>query len=244
MQKSSYVCSSELLRSYTIIISHLSLILPHGSSPSTHLQTIDANNNEVTTPINTPIDIQVLDNDVPTADGSALFVIAILFSGNNGVCTISNNGETITYTPDVDYFGSDKCVYTACDKKGHCDSATVVIIVIPSSDVLVANDDDVVTQINTPVDVFALENDVQVEGYPMTIVSIQDNADNGDCVIVNDGQVVMYIPNPDYNKVDSCIYMVCDDRGICDTAVITVTIEGNPCEETGEVPSGTPKPTS
>ena len=209
-------------------------------SPSTPLKTIDANNNEVTTLINTPIDIQVLDNDTPTPDGSPLFIIAILFSGNDGVCTISNEGETITYTPNTDYFGSDKCVYTACDNKGRCDSATVVIIVTPSSEVLVANDDDVITQINTPVDVFALENDAQVEGYPLNIVSIQDNADNGDCVIVNDGQVVMYIPKPDYNGVDSCVYMVCDDRGLCDTAVITVTIEGTPCDETGEVPTGTP----
>ena len=200
----------------------------------------------MTTSINTSIDIQVLENDI-ALDGLPLDVIAILFPGNNGVCTIANEGETITYTPNQDYFGNDKCIYTACDEKGHCDSATVVIVVTPSSEEVVTNDDDITTNMTTPVDVFALENDIQVDGHDLAITQIVENALSGDCVIVNQGSVVMYIPEPDFTGVDSCVYEACDDRGVCDTATITVTVDGSPCGDKATpepTPNPTPKPTA
>jgi len=162
-------------------------------------------------------------------DGLPLDVVSILFPGNSGICTITNEGKTITYTPNQDYFGNDKCIYKACDKEGHCDSATVIIVVTPSFEKVVANDDRITTNMTTPVDVFALENDNQVDGYPLIITEIVENAASGDCVIVSQGTVVMYIPEPDFIGEDSCVYEMCDDRGDCDTAVIMVTVDGSHC---------------
>ena len=196
----------------------------------------------VSIPINTPVDIGVLENDTPAPSSTTLTVTSILFSGNNGACTIVSGGSAIHYVPHQDFFGTDKCIYTACDQKGHCDSAVAEIEVTPPSEGVIANDDNVQTEINTPIDVFALENDQGVEGYPLSVVSIQTPAANGDCVVVDSNAVVMYIPNPNYGGEDRCEYLACDSRGMCDEAVITITVVGAPCDET-EVPV-VPAPTA
>lgn len=206
--------------------------------------TIDSNNNKVTTSVNTPIEIQVLDNDV-ALEGLPLDITDLPFPGNDGTCTITNDGITITYTPNTDFFGMDNCIYTACDDKKHCDSATVVIVVNPTSESPIAQDDAVTTEINVPVDIFPLENDYSVPSHPLALDSIIRNAENGDCVMVNK-QVVMYIPNPDFHGSDTCEYMACDNRGLCDSAVITITLDGTPCddeESTDLIDWGTPAPT-
>eukprot|EP00804_Cyclotella_cryptica_P019622 CCRYP_013973-RA/>CCRYP_013973-RA protein AED:0.71 eAED:1.00 QI:0/0/0/0.66/1/1/3/0/869 len=204
------------------------------ASPSCDYSTIDAINNKVTTPVNTPIDVRVLDNDITSSDGSLLDISYILFRGTSGECTITNDGTTITYTPNPDFFGTDTCIYTACDEMQHCDSAAVIIIVTP----VIASDDSVTTEINTPVDIFATENDIFADGHPLTIVSIEENAHNGDCIIASQ-KIVIYIPDPNFHGSDSCKYQACDDRGICDSAIINITIDGTPCDE-DDIITGSP----
>ena len=190
------------------------------------MKTIDAINNKVTLPVNSSIDIQVLDNDIRSADGSPLDVTSIVFSGTHGECIITNEGTTITYTPNGDFYGIDTCIYTACDEKRRCDSAAVIINVTP----VVANDDSVTTDINTPIDFFPLDNDIFTDGHPLVIAMIERNANDGDCVMVSP-QMVVYIPNPNFSGMDSCEYTTCDDRGVCDTAFINITVVGTPCDE-------------
>lgn len=95
---------------------------------------------------------------------------------------------------------------------------------------VIANDDTVITVINTPVDIFPIDNDVFTDGHPLAVVLIEENANHGDCVIVSQ-QIVIYIPNPDYHGTDGCQYQACDDRGVCDSAVISITVDGTPCDE-------------
>eukprot|EP00804_Cyclotella_cryptica_P012275 CCRYP_013866-RA/>CCRYP_013866-RA protein AED:0.12 eAED:0.12 QI:0/1/0.83/1/0.2/0.16/6/3008/221 len=183
------------------------------ASPSCDYTTIDAINNKVTIPVNTPIDIRVLDNDILSWDGSPLNVTSIVFRGTHGECTITNEGESITYMCDTDFVGTDICIYTTCDEKRRCNSAAVIIIVTP----VVANDDSVTTDINTPIDIFPVENDIFSDGHPLTIVSIENNAQNGDCAVVSQ-QIIIYIPNPDFHGLDNCGYQACNDRGVCNSA--------------------------
>ena len=182
------------------------------------------NDDEVKTSTNSPIDIDVLLNDVPV-DTFPLTITDLLFPGNYGFCVISNDGKTITYTPNLNYFGTDQCVYKACDEKKRCDIATVTITVTPSSDEPIAVDDNLNTTWNTPMDIFPLDNDFEVPGYPLTIHEIIRSGNNGACVKMND-QVIMYIPDPDFVGTDSCEYEACDIRGLCDTAVISIIIVG------------------
>lgn len=190
-----------------------------------------ATDDKSSTPENMPVTITVLDNDVSTVTGTTLVVTTLLFGGLNGKCVLGQDGAVV-YTPNNSYNGVDTCVYKVCDDLGNCDTATIVITVIPSGEKPVANDDTVTTDKNTPVDIFPLDNDNAVEGHPLKLQNIVQGGEHGECVKVSN-MTVLYIPDQDYVGNDICGYNTCDDRNICDTANIFILVVGEPepCDE-------------
>ena len=178
-----------------------------------------------------PVTITVLDNDVPATTGTILIVKSLLFWGLNGKCTLVEDGAVL-YTPNTSYIGIDTCVYEVCDNLGNCDTATIVITIVPSGEKPVANDDTVTTDKNTPVDIFPLDNDDAVEGHPLKLQNIVQGGEHGECVKVSN-MTVMYIPDQDYVGQDFCVYNTCDNRNMCDTANIFISVVGEPepCDE-------------
>ncbi|MBT8325349.1 MAG: cadherin-like domain-containing protein, partial [Winogradskyella sp.] len=47
---------------------------------------------------------------------------------------------------------------------------------------------------------------------------------NGTLIINTNNGDITYIPNPDYYGPDSFVYQICDDQGLCDTALVTVMV--------------------
>ena len=80
-----------------------------------------------TTLQNTPITVLVLFND-HDPDGDAIN-ISNASDGSNG--SVSHSGNSVTYTPNVGFTGSDSFTYTISDGNGGTDTATVSITVIP-----------------------------------------------------------------------------------------------------------------
>ncbi|MDX1326066.1 MAG: gliding motility-associated C-terminal domain-containing protein [Arenibacter sp.] len=87
--------------------------------------TVDIVENEVV-----EIDILANDNDIP--------IIGTLetSSATNGTVVINDNGtpndlsdDTVTYTPDANYEGTDNFTYTLCDDLGNCSTASVTVLV-------------------------------------------------------------------------------------------------------------------
>lgn len=192
---------------------------------------VTATDDKTTTPENVPVTIPVLDNDVPATTGTILVVTSLLLGGLNGKCTLGADGAVL-YTPNTSYDGVDTCVYEVCDDLGNCDTATIVITVVPSGEKPVANDDTVTTDKNTPADIFPLDNDDAVEGHPLTLQNIVQGGEHGECVKVSN-MTVMYIPDQDYVGQDVCVYNTCDNRNMCDTANIFISVVGEPepCDE-------------
>ncbi len=190
-----------------------------------------ATDDEATTPEKVPVTIPVLDNDVPATTGTILVVTSLLFGGLNGKCTLGEDGAVL-YTPNTGYSGVDTCIYEVCDNLGNCDTATIVITVVPSGEKPVANDDTVTTDKNTPADIFPLDNDDAVEGYPLNLQNIVQGGQHGECVKVSN-MTVMYIPDQDFVGQDVCVYSTCDNRNMCDTANIFISVVGEPepCDE-------------
>ena len=190
-----------------------------------------ATDDKTTTPENMPVTITVLDNDVPATSESILVVTSLLFGGLNGKCTLDEDG-VVLYMPNTSYHGVDTCVYEVCDDLGNCDTATIVITVVPSGEKPVANDDTVTTDKNTPVDIFPLDNDDAVEGHHLKLQNIVQGGEHGECVKVSN-MTVMYIPDQDYVGQDICVYNACDNRNMCDTANIYISVVGEPepCDE-------------
>ena len=75
---------------------------------------------------------------------------AITSGPGNGTAAV-NNGNTpndpmddsIDYTPNPDFFGTDTVTYEICDSDGDCDTALLTITVTAVNDTPTANDDTV-----------------------------------------------------------------------------------------------------
>ncbi len=81
--------------------------------------------------VNESVTVNVLSND-SDGDGDTL-TVSIATSASNGSLTVHGN-NTITYTPDADYYGTDNFTYSVDDGNGGTDSATVNVVVSPSVD--------------------------------------------------------------------------------------------------------------
>jgi photosystem II stability/assembly factor-like uncharacterized protein len=85
-----------------------------------------ANNDTATTDEDTPVDINVLGNDVEP-DGDTLSITAVT-QGANGAVSVNPN-KTIHYVPALNFFGSDSFTYTIDDGHGATSTATVNVTV-------------------------------------------------------------------------------------------------------------------
>jgi hypothetical protein len=90
-----------------------------------------------TTPADTSVTIDVLDND-SDKDGDTLTVDTVT-QGTNG--SVTNNGDDVTYTPDPYFYGIDSFTYTISDGNGGTDTATVTVTVLKT-----------LTRINSQID--------------------------------------------------------------------------------------------
>ncbi len=95
-----------------------------------------ANDDVTSTNEDTPVVINVPSNDTDS-NGLNLSSVSIITPPVNGTVTVNSTTGNITYTPNLNYSGSDSFVYTICDNgiPVMCDQATVTITVNPSNDI-------------------------------------------------------------------------------------------------------------
>ena len=87
----------------------------------------------ITTTKNTLItSSNVLANDTD-ADGDTLSVSGVDANSSNGIAIVDNNDGTFTYTPAIDFVGTDSFNYTLSDSNG-CTSQGVVSVSITNPD--------------------------------------------------------------------------------------------------------------
>ena len=86
---------------------------------------------EVETLEDTPVTIAVLEND-HDPDGDRLSVSA-LSAPAHGTAALTTGGEVV-YTPEADYHGPDRFIYTVDDNRGLTASAAVHVTVLPAND--------------------------------------------------------------------------------------------------------------
>ncbi|NBC17688.1 MAG: CHRD domain-containing protein [Bacteroidetes bacterium] len=183
-----------------------------------------ANDDDATTPQNTPVDIAVLANDTDPEGGD--LTITNASTPANGTATINDGGtpgdptdDTITYEPDTDFRGTDTFTYTIEDPPGNTDQATVTVVV---NDPPEANDDGATTDEDTSVDIDVLGNDTDDSGS-VTITGTSSPA-NGTATIISGGTEVRYTPDANFNGTDTFTYTIDDGDGATDQATVTVTV--------------------
>jgi len=190
-----------------------------------------ATDDETSTTENTAVSIDLLSNDSGLADVPV--VVTISTNPTNGTVVVESD-NTITYTPDSEFFGNDSFSYTVTDANGDADEADVAITVTEDTNVVpVATNDEASTTENTAVSIDVLSNDTGLNDVPV-VVTISTNPTNGS-VVVEDDNTVTYTPNDAFSGSDSFSYTVTDANGDADNADVAVTVS----EDTNIMPVAT-----
>ena len=158
------------------------------------------------------------DTDIDINDN---LVITAITDPDHGV--ISRVGNNVTYTPDASYAGYDEVTYTLSDGHGHTDTAKIKITV--NTHAPVAYNDSVTLMENSSKTFNPIGNDVDEDGDPLSIKSI-DTPEHGTATY--NGNQITYTPTTGYSGSDYLDYIVTDNHGSEATARVTFTIVNRP----------------
>ena len=170
----------------------------------------------------------VIDPDLDEVD-----VVSTFGGPANGSITGLANGDTcLTYTPVGNYDGLDTFNLVVCDTMGLCDSALVIVTITGQNDFPFITDDSVSTfeDVSTIIDVLANDFDTSdaTGGIDTTTVQVVGGPNNGVATVNSDGSIT-YTPDPNFNGIDTLLYVVCDNGApvalpLCDTAQVIITV--------------------
>jgi gliding motility-associated-like protein len=180
-----------------------------------------AEDDTYTTDENVLLTGDVTDNDTDT-DGDGLTTTVVTTTAN-GVLVLNADG-TFTYLPDTGFTGDDTFTYVACDLSGDCDTAVVVITVVPIDTVPVATDDSFVVAEDGILSADVSLNDFDLDGDDLVFTYNDDLSPDQGTVTMNPDGTFTFIPNPNYNGTVTFTYDVCDDNGNCSTATVTILV--------------------
>lgn len=167
--------------------------------------------------------INVLANDFD-ADGDTLVVFSVT-QGANGA--VANNGTSVSYTPNPDFFGNDSFTYTISDGNGGFDSATVNVAVANINDMPVANNDNYNMNQDTTLNVPApgvLTNDTDADGDTLTATYVVGNGPNNGTLTLNADGSFSYTPDAGFTGMDTFNYVANDGSVDSNVATVTITI--------------------
>jgi hypothetical protein len=129
------------------------------------------------------------------------------------------SADTVKYTPDQNYSGSDSFTYAVKDNKGLTSSKTLASINI-NNDPPVANTKSVSTDMNVPIPITLSGSDPESSVLTFNIVDLPKH---GQLSSVS-ADTVKYTPDQNYSGSDSFTYTVKDNKGLT-SAKSTVTID-------------------
>ncbi len=161
--------------------------------------------------------LRVLDND-SDADGDALSIYQA--SAAFGQVTVSTDGQSLWYTPNNDFIGTDVVNYSVRDGKGGSATATATITVYYNR-APVVKDSTASTNDRTVIDIAALTGASDADGDTLSIVSA--TAQKGAVSIIN-SQTLRYTPVTGFHGTDTISFNVSDARGGLVSAKVTVAV--------------------
>ncbi|OWY21537.1 hypothetical protein C7N43_08610, partial [Sphingobacteriales bacterium UPWRP_1] len=193
----------------------------------------NAQNDVVSTPLNTAIAVNVLANDA----GVPPLAVSVIGQPSNG--NAATVGNQVLYTPNTGFTGTDTITYQITDPNGNTDAALVIVYVIPVGELPPSAQND---NIPCPFSVSAdgtltpeqvllpvLNNDTDPNANLSGIVAV-GNPIYGAASVVS-GNSILYIPSSAYlfgSITDEFYYVVADATGLTDTAWITISCSLTP----------------
>lgn len=194
------------------------VIFPSGA-PNTSNKSPDAVADNASTKQGTAVTINVLAND-SDSNGDPLTITSV---SKPQFGTATTNGQSVVYTPNANFVGTDTLTYFVGDGKGGTTSSSITITVNGNGTVNqspTAGNDSVTTAKDNAISIDVLANDSDPNGDSLSI-SIDGPPSHGTARVEN-GKI-LYTPAPGFVGTDSLTYIVSDGKG--STATATVTIE-------------------
>jgi hypothetical protein len=203
-----------------------------------------ANDDSVSTVMNTPLSIPLADliaND-SDADADELRIVHIC-SSQNGLAALDKDSGFISYTPNNGFIGSDQIVYTVQDGSAGYDNLAWATINITVDTITPPND------MNTPPmaghDAFTLTantfleipyeaifaNDIDIDGDPLILVHVSDNM-YGQVKANTETRIITFTPTPGFVGQASFNYTLTDgfdggDWALMAWAKVSLTVESD-----------------
>jgi len=170
----------------------------------------------------TTVSINVAANDFDF-DNDTTFTISIVTRPNNGRAIVDGATQEIIYTPHDNYNGNDSLVYAYTDPTGNSDTATLSLTINPIEDGVTANPDSVSTAEDTPVTIFILTNDVNVDNDILTVTLFQPPPAEG-FVMLNGDNSVTFTPVALFTGISTFTYEISDNNTPPSSTTVSVTV--------------------
>ena len=202
-------------------------ILPNGSV----LPPIAINDNytvsEDSTLVISSINLGILANDSDPNDLPFELQKPLLIEPQHGQLNLALDG-TFTYIPNSNFFGVDQFQYQIKNSADFVTEAFVTITINATADAPIALDDNYQTQEDIELVVNAanglLINDVDFDDSTLKVNTTPINSpQNGNVVLAEDGGF-SYLPNQNFNGIDSFTYQVISGTGLSNTANVNISV--------------------
>ncbi|MGJ8639360.1 MAG: tandem-95 repeat protein [Opitutaceae bacterium] len=152
------------------------------------------------------------------ADGDSL-IFSLSTEPSNGVVTLTPDG-VFEYTPNANYFGNDSFGFVVSDETATSEIAQVSIIVNSVNDQPVAFPTAVSIEEDSSVEGQLFGEDVDGDVFTFNLAS---PASHGSVTLAIDGTYT-YVPNSDYNGIDSFSFTVADSSEPSEPASVAITV--------------------
>ena len=159
---------------------------------------------------------------IDSVDGDILSYQSVSTS-SLGTYMVSASGN-ISYTPPMNFSGTDIISYLACDQLGLCDTASVTITIAPVNDAPIAEHDFNTTIINGTVNGQMTANDSDIDNAAAQLTYILLDAPIHGTAIIQPNGTYSYSPSELYYGEDRFTYRVCDSQGLCDDADVIIDV--------------------
>jgi len=187
--------------------------------------TPEAIDDNVSTTEDKSISINLLENDTDTGNNIAPSTVQIMTQPSHG--TLSGlQGGIVTYSPSINYNGSDYFTYQVKDITNLTSNvATVNISILPLNDAPVAQNDTYNAYTSQPTVIEVLSNDTDVDNnLDASLTQVTTLPTHGNA-IVNTNGTITYTSNDGFTGSDSFIYSITDSDGLTASATVFLTIQ-------------------
>ncbi len=173
-----------------------------------------ADSQSVTIDEDNSVDIMLTGSDI---DGDAL-IFKIIDQPKNG--TLEGEPPNLTCIPDENFNGDDSFTFAVNDGEIDSQPATVYIKIQPINDAPIADDQDIITDEDIPVQITLTGKDVERTDIEFKIV---DSPQNG--LLEGDPPKLIYIPDKDFNGDDSFTFIVSDGKLESQLAKVNIKVD-------------------